>query len=237
MPARNDAPPPGTVTVLENVPVVTAGSNVASGSWSRVNVVAVAGARPRTVAFNVPVYPDFAVHVSAALPFPDTSAGAAMATGRITTGIRTTWPLSPVQVTKPCWYTPIGADVRRNVTLNCVDEPGAAANEATDGVAVMPVRPLTANEYVSDCEPTLFAVRVTVCEPARSPIAIDAWFRSLASSDGTAADVAQHSFWPLRNASQSLKPLSKTRPGSAALFGATWPPPYSKIPNAVAGTS
>ncbi len=111
--------------------------------------------------------------------------------------------------------------MRRNVTPNCVCEPGAAVNEATDGVTVMPVSPLTENVYVSEAEPTLLAVRVTVCEPARSPIAIDATFRSLASSDGIDADVAQHSFWPFRKASQSPKPLSKTRPGSAALFGAT----------------
>ena len=31
---------------------------------------------------------------------------------------------------------------------------------------------------------------------------------------------------PQRNASQSLKPWSNTRPGSAALFGRTWPAPW-----------
>ena len=36
--------------------------------------------------------------------------------------------------------------------------------------------------YVSEAEPTLVTVRGTVCEPAMSPMAIEAEFRSLASS-------------------------------------------------------
>jgi hypothetical protein len=43
--------------------------------------------------------------------------------------------------------------------------------------------------YVSLAEPTLFTVRVTVCAPARSPIAIEAWFRLLASMAGTALPI------------------------------------------------
>src|SRR4051812_26661759 len=140
----------------------------------------------------------------------------------MTTGIFTIWPLSPVHTTKPFEYAFSGAVVRRNVTVHGVAEPGAAVNDDTDGVTVRPGRPVLENAYVSDCEPTLVAVRETVCEPARSPTAIDAEFRFDASSDGPAPEKRP---WPLRNASQSFRLLSKTRPGSTALFGSTWPAP------------
>ena len=58
-------------------------------------------------------------------------------------------------------------------------------NEVTDGVAWIPGRPVVENVYFSDFEPTLVAVRLTVCAPAMSPIAIDAELRSDASSGVT----------------------------------------------------
>ena len=45
----------------------------------------------------------------------------------------------------------------------------------------MPARPATAALYVSEPPPTLVTLRVTVCTPARSPMAIDAPFRLLGS--------------------------------------------------------
>ena len=82
----------------------------------------------------------------------------------------------------------------------------------------MPVRPLTAALYVSVCEPTFVTVRVTVCDPARSPIAIDAWLRSLGSIERL-HDAGTSSLVPQRKPSQSAKPASKTRPGSIAFVG------------------
>ena len=70
-----------------------------------------------------------------------TSAGAASATGRMTTGMRTTWPLSPVQVMKPVVYAFSAAVVRVNVTVQFVVDPGAAVNDVADGVTVIPARP------------------------------------------------------------------------------------------------
>src|SRR5437870_869044 len=128
---------------------------------------------------------------------------------------------------KPFWYEPSGAVVRKNVTVQGVTEPGAAVNDVADGVTLRPPRPVYENVYVSDTLPTLVADRGTVCEPAMSPIAIDAWFRSLASSFGIDGMDEQQRPWPFRNASQSFRLLSKTRPGSTALFGSTWPAPQA----------
>src|SRR5712691_7542286 len=144
----------------------------------------------------------------------------------MTTGILTTWPLFPIHKMKPFVYASRGAVVLRNVTVQGVTEPGAAVKDVTDGVTVRPARPVYENVYVSDCEPTLVAERETVCEPARSPIAIDAEFRSEASIGVIDGKLAQHSFWPFRNASQSFRLLSNTRPGSTALFGSTCPAPH-----------
>ena len=47
----------------------------------------------------------------------------------------------------------------------------------------MPDMPVTAAVYVADAEPTFVTRRLTVWTPARSPIAIDATFMSLASSE------------------------------------------------------
>src|SRR6266542_4408078 len=93
--------------------------------------------------------------------------------------------------------------VQRKLTVHGVTERGAAMNDVTDGVTDKPGRPVVENVYVSLVEPTLVAERATVCEPARS----------------------LYSFWTLRNASQSFRLLSNTRPGSTALFGSTWPAP------------
>ncbi len=67
-------------------------------------------------------------------------------------------------------------------------------------------------------------VRFTVCTPARSPIAIDATLKSLAS--GICPQARTQGGEPFRrsaqmNLNQSLKPESNTRPGFAALFGFT----------------
>ena len=72
-----------------------------------------------------------------------------------------------------------------NVTVHDVFEPGVAVNDVTDGVTWIPGRPVVENVYVSDFEPTLSAVRLTVCAPGRSPIAIDAELRSEASIAGS----------------------------------------------------
>jgi len=85
---------------------------------------------------------------------------------------------------KPFEYAFSAAVVRRNVTVQGVTEPGAAVNDVTDGVTDRPGRPVVENVYVSLFEPTLVAERETVCEPARSPIAMDAEFRSDASIAG-----------------------------------------------------
>jgi hypothetical protein len=79
------------------------------------------------------------------VPVPDASAGAWNLTGRITTGMRTTWPLSPVQTMKPFEYVSSGVPVFRNVTVHVVLEPGAAVNDVTDGVAWIPGRPVVEN--------------------------------------------------------------------------------------------
>ena len=54
-------------------------------------------------------------------------------TGRIATAIRTLWPLSPVQTTKPFEYVFSGVPVFRNVTVHRVLEPGAAVDESRTG--------------------------------------------------------------------------------------------------------
>src|SRR5215203_2268514 len=142
----------------------------------------VAGSRPRIEYCRFPSYPDFVLKVTElSVPVPETSVGAWNFTGWIATGILTTWPWPPVQTMKPFEYVLSGAVVRRNVTVHGVTDPGAAVNEVSDGVTVRPDRPSVENVYVSELEPTLVAERETVCEPARSPIAIDATFRSDAS--------------------------------------------------------
>src|SRR5215218_5128705 len=174
----------------------------------------VAGSRPRIVYCRFPLYPDFVLNVTElSVPEPDTSVGAWNFTGWIATGIFTTWPWSPVHTMKPLEYVPSGAVVRRNVTVHGVANPGAAVNDVTDGVTKRPGRPVVENVYVSVADPTLVAVRETVCDPARSPIAIDGRLRSDASIAGPGP---LYSFWPLRNASQSESPL----------FGTTWPAPH-----------
>src|SRR6266498_3120510 len=164
----------------------------------------VAACRPRIEYVRSPLYPDFVVYVTEPfVPEPESSVGAWNFPGLTTTGILTTWPWSPVQTMKPFEYAFSAAVVRRNVTVHGVTERGAAVNDVTDGVTDKPGRPVVENVYVSLVEPTLVAERANVCEPARSPIAIDAEFRSEASIAVTAGSL--YSFWTLRNASQSFR--------------------------------
>jgi hypothetical protein len=86
---------------------------------------------------------------------------------------------------KPFEYVFSGVPVFRNRTVHGVLEPGAAVNDVTDGVAEMPGSPVVENVYVSDLEPTLSAVRLTVWAPGMSPIAMDAEFRFDASIAGS----------------------------------------------------
>ncbi len=122
------------------------------------------------------------------------------------------------------------ADVRVTVMDTFCDLPGLMVNVAGDTATVRPARPVTDTEYVLR-RSTFVSVRVTVCEPARSPIAIDGPLKSLGSSTGMPALVqfTAGSCVPHRKPSQSFQPESNTRPGSVALFGATWPAPWLKI--------
>ncbi len=91
--------------------------------------------------------------------------------------------------------------------------------------------PEKAKLYVSVRHPTFVTVRVTVWEPARAPIATEATLKSLGSRTGIPAPVQTlvGSCVPQRKPSQSFHRESKTRPGSAALFGRTCPAPCRKI--------
>ena len=79
---------------------------------------------------------------------------------------------------------------------------------------MIPAIPVTEAVYVAAALPTFVTRRLTVWAPARSPIAIDATFMSLASVEKPAAFSAVQEAGltavvvPHRNASQSLKPLS-----------------------------
>src|SRR6185436_15993075 len=111
------------------------------------------------------------------------------------------------------------ADVLVKATLKVPVAPGASVSEDGLTTVVTPVTPATDALYVEVPFPTLVTVRVTVCVPARSPIAIDGTFRSLGSM--RIAGQYDAVSWPVphRKASHWLKPWSKTRPGSAALSG------------------
>ncbi|OPZ50451.1 MAG: hypothetical protein BWY91_02853 [bacterium ADurb.BinA028] len=83
--------------------------------------------------------------------------------------------------------------------------------------------------------PTLVTVRETVCVPANDPMAIEAELKSLGSvRNPSAASFAQvlgptAEVLPQRKASHWFQPLSKTKPGSVALLGVTWPAPWLKM--------
>ena len=59
--------------------------------------------------------------------------------------------------------------------------PGSRLSDEGVTVVVMPVIPLTDAVYVAAVAPTFVTRRFTVWTPARSPIAIEATFMSLAS--------------------------------------------------------
>ena len=63
---------------------------------------------------------------------------------------------------------------------------------------VNPGGDVTAAVYVAAVSSTFVTFRVTVCVPASPPIAIDGWFRSLASIAGIDAGRQLHR-WPCRN--------------------------------------
>src|SRR4051812_43662240 len=89
----------------------------------------------------------------------------------------TTWPWLPVKTMKPFWFALCAAEAFRvDVTLQDWVAPGAVVN-AAGSAASRPSRPTTDGVYASDFEPTLVALRETVCDPAMSPIAIDAELR------------------------------------------------------------
>ena len=231
MPVRSRLCPAGTVKVFENVPVATAGSNVWSGSCATLASVSIPATSPRAAKLSGPGAKPVLTEYEMPPASPVTSAGAATATGRMATGMRTTWPLSPVHLIEPVWNVPrAAAAVRVNVTDHGMDAFGLIAKVGVDGVTVIPVSPSTEKVYVSDCEPTLFAVLVTACDPARSPIEIEARLRLLGSIEPNPAGGAAQSgpvSWPVpqMNAIHSAGPESNTRPGSAAFRASTWPAP------------
>jgi hypothetical protein len=77
----------------------------------------------------------------------------------------------------------MAAVVRVKVTVNDFVSPGFRVSELGTTVALMPLRPVVEAVYVAAVLPTFVTRRVTVWLPARSPIAIDATFRSLGSSE------------------------------------------------------
>src|SRR5829696_4482137 len=115
-----------------------------------------------------------------AAPFPVTCAGAASATGRMTTGMRTS-KSPPDQVSWPPAYALRVASVRVNVTVK--DFVWPAASDRVDGLttALTPVSPATDALTVNAPPLTFVTLRVTVWTPARSPIAIDGTLRLLGS--------------------------------------------------------
>src|SRR5262245_58831955 len=106
------------------------------------------------------------------------------------------------------------AVVRVKVTVNDLLCPRRSVSVDGWTLTLKPGRPVVVAVYVAEPGPTFVTVRVTVCEPARSPIVIDARFRSLGSSEYPApASASQASglmpaVAPHRKAIQSLKPES-----------------------------
>jgi hypothetical protein len=106
--------------------------------------------------------------------------GAAIATGRTATGLRTTW-FPPFQVIAPNAYSSYGAETRLIVTVNVTFCFGATVMR--DGVTVMstPAGSSITTSYVRGVDATEVTVRVRVCDPASAPIARDGVLRSLGS--------------------------------------------------------
>ena len=86
--------------------------------------------------------------------------------------------------------------------------PRASVRDAGEHDGVNPVSRVTAALYVAAAMPTFVTFRVTVWMPARSPIAIDATFRSLASVEYPAARQ--------RGAGRPRRPPSSSRRGTRA---------------------
>src|SRR5690349_17401853 len=99
------------------------------------------------------------------------SAGAATATGRTASGIRTVFFAGPVHVRNPVVKADRAALLVVNFTVNDFVWP-ALVNTSFFGVTVTPALPRVA---VAVYVPARRAVtrRVTVCTPARPPTAID----------------------------------------------------------------
>src|SRR5436190_22244895 len=91
-------------------------SNVQPESPLTVSSNFVADCRPTVGKPRGPAKPDLTLYASEDVgPDPETSAGAWIRTGWTTTGIRTTWPLSPVSVSEPFAYALNGAELSVNV--------------------------------------------------------------------------------------------------------------------------
>ena len=71
------------------------------------------------------------------VPVPLSSAGAAIATGRTTSGLRTLCDPSD-QVSEPKRYAFSGASVRVNVTVNCCVAPAGIVNDVGVTATVKP---------------------------------------------------------------------------------------------------
>ena len=97
--------------------------------------------------------------------------------------------------------------VRVNSTV--YDALPPAGMVSVDGVIVVlkPAAPVSAADTVSDPPLTFFSVRRIVWRPDRSPIAIEAWLRSLASIGSTPVQPPP-GCTPQMKASQSAKPAS-----------------------------
>src|SRR5262245_20799591 len=92
--------------------------------------------RPETVFSRFPLKPALTSNdlLPLALASPCTSVGAATATGRTATGLRTVWP-APVQVRDPTAQSPKPAVVRVKVTVNVPSPPGASVS--VDGLTTV----------------------------------------------------------------------------------------------------
>ena len=93
--------PAGTVIVYFFTAADTAGASASNGPVTTESATGVAPTSPATVETMLPEAPGITVTVAEpSATSPETSAGAAMATGRTASGLRTVWP-PPVQVRNP----------------------------------------------------------------------------------------------------------------------------------------
>src|SRR5262245_30099568 len=101
-------------------------------------------------------------------------------------GMRAWWFRFPfccfsTHVSEPNVYSFSGAVCREKVTLKVVEPPSGMTIFDGETVAVVPGGADTFASYCTSWSVTFVSVRVTVREPARSPMAIEGTFRLLGS--------------------------------------------------------